>query len=67
MTDTPWTVERQIHFRDDGSGRGKRLREGRAPAPPPVPKGRVPRVARLMALALRFDDLARIAHRAFEE
>jgi hypothetical protein len=33
--------------------------EGPAPAEPPLPAGRVPRVARLMALALRCDDLLR--------
>ena len=34
------------------------MQEGPAPAPQPPP-GRVPRVARLMALALRFDRLLR--------
>jgi hypothetical protein len=23
MTDTPWTIERRVHFHDDGFGRGK--------------------------------------------
>jgi hypothetical protein len=35
------------------------LREGTAPPAPPPPPGRVPRIARLMALAIRFDALIR--------
>ena len=31
----------------------------RSPAAPPVAAGRVPRIARLMALALRFEELVR--------
>lgn len=49
-------IERKVHF-----GRGQRakkeLREGEAT--PPVLAGRVPRVSRLMALAIRFDLLIR--------
>jgi len=43
----------------EGSGRRSRkeLRDG--PAPPAVPQGRVPRISRLMALAIRFDQLIR--------
>lgn len=50
------TIERKMHF---GHGRrGQReLREGIAVAAAPV--GRVPRVARLMALAIRLDQLIR--------
>ncbi len=59
MSTNEWTIERQVHFRDDGFGRGKQIREGPAPAAPQVAHGRVPRVARLMALALRFDELVR--------
>jgi hypothetical protein len=59
MTDTPWTIERRVHFRDGGFGRGKVIREGAAPAEPERPEGRLPRVARLMALALHFDELVR--------
>ena len=51
----PLTVAGTIHF--VRKGRAKELRKGPAPVPP-VP-GRVPRVARLMALALRFDALIR--------
>jgi len=46
-----------IHFARARRGR-KVLRRGDAPAAPPLPLfGRVPRVARLMALALRFQRL----------
>jgi len=41
-----------------GGGRGDGATSGDGPAPPPTP-GRVPRVARLMALAIRFDKLIR--------
>lgn len=51
------TIQRQVHF-----GRGRRtrkvLREGPKPEPPqPTPVGRVPRISKLMALAIRFDRL----------
>lgn len=46
------TVTRPIHFRV----RQTRRRIVTEPAPPPPP-GRVPRVARLMALAIKFDKL----------
>lgn len=49
-------IERKVHF-----GRGqktrKELREGEAA--PSAPTGRVPRVSRLIALAIRFDQLIR--------
>jgi len=48
------TVTRQIHFAI--KGRRKRMLPGPAPTLA-EPKGRIPRVARLMALAIRFDDL----------
>jgi hypothetical protein len=56
---TMWTIERQVHFRNAGHGRGKQVQEGPAPEEPPLPPGRVPRVTKLMALALHFDDLLR--------
>ena len=56
---TTWTIERQVHFRNAGHGRGKQVREGAAPAEPALPPGRVPRVTKLMALALHCDDLLR--------
>jgi len=50
------TVTRPIHF----AMKGRRRRAVLAPAPVPVCfAGRVPRVARLMALAIRYDDLLR--------
>lgn len=48
------TVTTAVHFRVTSRGR-KVLTPG--PAPTPQPKGRVPRVARLMALAIRFEGL----------
>jgi len=48
------TVTRQIHF----AVKGNRKRMHTGPAPEPVePTGRTPRVAILMALAIRFDRL----------
>jgi hypothetical protein len=38
MTDILWTIERRVHFRDPGFGRGKQIREGPAPAVPEVPR-----------------------------
>ena len=57
MNTSEWTIERQVHFRDGGFGRGKKAHEG--PAPVQVAKGRVPRIAKLMALAIRFEELVR--------
>jgi hypothetical protein len=50
------TIERKVHF---GMGRHTRreLRDG--DAAPSAPAGRVPRVSRLMALAIRLDQLIR--------
>lgn len=50
------TIQRPFHVRQGRSAR-KKLREGRAT--PSAPVGRVPRVSRLMALAIRFDGLIR--------
>ncbi len=47
------TVTRQVHFAIEG--KRKRAVAGRPPEP--APEGRVPRVSRLMALAIRFDRL----------
>jgi hypothetical protein len=52
------TIEREIHFHRRGQGSRKELRDGPAPERPVEP-GRVPRIARLMALAIRFDRLLR--------
>lgn len=50
----PITVESNIHFERRGRGFHKAIRQGEAPA---TPVGRVPRVARFMALAIRFEQL----------
>jgi hypothetical protein len=50
------TVEFRVHFRNGGKGR-RRLRQGEAPMPVPIQPGRVPRVSRLLALAIHFDGL----------
>jgi hypothetical protein len=51
------TIELPVHFQRCGHGSRKEMRSG-APTPA-LPPGRVPRVSRLMALALRFDALVR--------
>jgi hypothetical protein len=54
---TTLTIELPVHFHRYGHGSRKEMLSGtQAPALPP---GRVPRVSRLMALALRFDALVR--------
>lgn len=55
------TVECEVHFRRGGAGK-KRLRQGPEPEPPPVEAGQVPRLSRLMALAVRFDRLVAEGH-----
>jgi hypothetical protein len=52
------TLECEFHFDRYAHGR-KELRPGPEPSPVMLP-GRVPRIARLMALAIRFDELLRI-------
>src|SRR5262249_8604106 len=52
------TIERDFHFHRRGRGSRKELEPGPAPRQA-GPQGRVPRVARLMALALRFEQLLR--------
>lgn len=53
------SVEFQVHFRRRGRNRALDLREGAAAALPNVAVGRVPRIARLMALAIRYEELIR--------
>jgi hypothetical protein len=53
----PLTIECCLHIERRGRGARKELEVGRAPEPAVLEPGRVPRVARLMALALRFDEL----------
>jgi hypothetical protein len=54
---TTLTIELPVHFQLLGHGSHKELCAGAAAAAPPA--GRVPRVSRLMALALRLDALVR--------
>lgn len=51
-------VEFKVHFGRGPSGR-RDLREGEAPAKDDTPEGKIPRISRLMALAIRFDELIR--------
>jgi len=54
----PITIESTIHFHRAGRGSRKEIRQGAIPKAPSQP-GRVPRVSRFMALAIRFDQLIR--------
>src|SRR5687768_2171957 len=53
---SPLTLECKVHFATSRRGR-KRLTAGEAPMAPAEPDGRVPHVARLMALAIRMQGL----------
>ena len=57
-TTTPLKIECDVHFDRRGRGSRKVLETGPKPFRPAEP-GRVPRVARLMALAIRCDGLIR--------
>jgi hypothetical protein len=57
-TDGGLTIQSRTHFKTGGTGR-KRIALGVAPEPPAVEGGHVPHLARLMALAIRFDRLIR--------
>lgn len=50
------TIQRKVHF---GQGRRSRKELRHGDAAPAAPDGRVPRVSRLMALAIRLDGLIR--------
>ena len=50
------TYKCSLHLKTQEHGRLK-LKAGTAPAPMAAPKGRVPRISRLMALAIRFQGL----------
>ncbi len=52
------TIETPIHFKRTKAGR-KTVVVGPAPKPRPAPPDRVPRISRLMALAIHFDGLIR--------
>ena len=56
---TPITIECDVHFRRPGRGAPKEVHSGPATEPAAIRTGRLPRVARLMALAIRFDGLVR--------
>ena len=53
------TIEREVHFQRRGRGFHKEMLPGKKSQAPVVEKGRVPRVSRLMALAIRFEQLVR--------
>ena len=55
--DSSFTVESEVHFQIGHKGR-KRMRPGQR-APAPEVAGAVPRLARLLALAIRFEGLVR--------
>ena len=57
MTTATLTVECDFHFQRRGKGARKELESGAAP--PAVAPGRVPRVAKFIALAIRFERLLR--------
>ena len=50
------TIHRQVHFRR-GRNTRKVIKEGTPPEPDQTPEGNIPRISRLMALAIRFDRL----------
>ncbi len=52
------TVEFDVHFARGSAGR-REMRPGEAPAARDLPEGSVPRVARLLALAIRCEELVR--------
>jgi hypothetical protein len=56
---TPLTIECPVHFHRHGKGGRRGLYAGQPPQRPELSPGRVPRIARLMALAIRFEQLIR--------
>lgn len=53
---SPMTIERSVHF-ERGRKAQRKLKPGAAPSP--MPTGTTPRIAKLMALALHFDEVIR--------
>ena len=53
------TVECQVHLRREGPVARKQLQGGKAPTTIQNERGRIPRVARLMALAIQLDEQIR--------
>jgi hypothetical protein len=58
MMPKPLTIECDLHVRRCAKGR-RELRQSLVVTGPEMEPGRVPRIARLMALAIRFEDLVR--------
>lgn len=57
-TNSSLTVQCKVHFQQKRHGR-KQMALGEAAVAAPVPLGRIPRISRLMALAIRFEGLLR--------
>jgi hypothetical protein len=55
---SPFTLECKVHFKKGQRG-CKKLSNGEAPNSNALNRGRVPRISRLMALAIRFEQLIR--------
>jgi hypothetical protein len=55
----PFSVEYDVHFSRGGRGAPKELCVGFEPPSAPTSCGGIGRIARLMALAIRFDALVR--------
>ena len=58
MSNAPVTMTWNVRFQTETKGR-RRIRTGPSPNAPRSPVGRVPRISRLMALAIRMDGLVR--------
>lgn len=56
MSDDGPAITKKVHFRTRSRGR-REIRSGPAPIPTNTPDGTVPRISRLMALAIHFDQL----------
>ncbi len=56
MNEEARTVRRDCHFTTGQRGKAK-MQTGPKPTPPDVEPGRLPRVTKLMALAIKFEEL----------
>lgn len=52
----PISIKKEVYF-TRGPHTRKVMQDSPPPEPSPVPEGRIPRISRLMALAIRFDRL----------
>ena len=52
----PISIKKEVYF-TRGLHTRKVMQDSPPPEPSPVPEGRIPRISRLMALAIRFDRL----------